>query len=192
MAKVSVRHTSPDTGNIDNGSGDNRHDFTKHHRTGPEQSADSGSTVGQFGNKYNYLNRPAKMGIQKTKVNSGEEKMPNLKIALLTLLALAIFAGIMLATSPKQTIIINGIDNKVYTGIINDLYNSPDPDSLAQSNPDRFSWAIDYMDEFDNINLVGDPSAQTAIFFYELAKNSGKKFFINNKELLPGSPNCSF
>ncbi|HOF79580.1 MAG TPA: hypothetical protein PLP46_01395 [bacterium] len=121
------------------------------------------------------------MGIQKTKVNSGEEKMPNLKIALLTLLALAIFAGIMLATSPKQTIIINGIDNKVYTGIINDLYNSPNPDSLAQSSPDRFRWAMDYLEEFDNINLTGKPSGETSVFFYRLSKDMGKNFLINGK-----------
>lgn len=73
MAKVSVRHTSPDTGNIDSGSGDNRHDFTKHHRTGPKQSADSDSTASQYSNKYNHPDRPAKMGVQKTKVISGRK-----------------------------------------------------------------------------------------------------------------------
>lgn len=117
--------------------------------------------------------------------------MTSIKI-LLAIVVIIIFSSIMIAMSPKKTLMINGVDNIVYTGIINDLYNSPDPDSLAQSNPDRFSWAIDYVDGFDNINLIGNPSAKTAVFFYKISKEMGKKFFINNEELMPGSPNCSF
>jgi len=79
MDQVFVRHTSPDTGNYHSNSSACGNGVTKHHWTGSKQSADSGSTVGQFGNKYTHLNRPAKMGIQKTKISSGEEKCLTLK-----------------------------------------------------------------------------------------------------------------
>ena len=107
--------------------------------------------------------------------------MSNIRITMLTILALVVFAGIMLATSPRTTIEVNGVDNIVYTGIINDLYNSPNPDSLTQSSPDRFRWAMDYLEEFDNINLTGKPSGETSVFFYRLSKDMGKKFLINGK-----------
>lgn len=117
------------------------------------------------------------MGIQKTKVNSGEEKMPNLKIALLVLLALAICAGIMLAISPKTTLVVDGKNNIVCTEAINQIYNN----GLESVSHETARLANAYIADQDPGQIVLlDPTAENVKDFVELANYHNAKLIIGS------------
>lgn len=117
------------------------------------------------------------MGIQKTKISSGEEKMPNLKIALLAILAIAIFAGIMLASSPKTTLVVNGQKNIVYEEAINKVWSN----GLSEVSEETARLANSYISACGPKQIVLlDPTPQNVKDFSELANYHNAKLIIGS------------
>jgi len=103
--------------------------------------------------------------------------MPNIKIILLTLLALTIFAGIMLATSTKTTLVIDGKNNIAYTGAINKIYN----EGLQAVSHETARLGNAYIsDQGVNQIVLIDPTPQNVQNFYELANYHGAKLIIGS------------
>jgi hypothetical protein len=103
--------------------------------------------------------------------------MPNFKIALLAILAIAIFAGIMLASSPKTTLVVNGNNNIAYTGAINQIYG----EGLQKVSNETARLANAYIADQDPGQIVLlDPTAENVKDFVELAQ-------YHNAQLIIGS-----
>lgn len=103
--------------------------------------------------------------------------MPNIKIVLLTLLALTIFAGIILATSNKTTLVIDGKNNVAYTGAINQIYTQ----GLKKVSDQTARFANSYIADRSPENIVLlNPTIQNIVDFYELAQYNGARLIIGS------------
>lgn len=103
--------------------------------------------------------------------------MPSLKIALLTLLAPVVFAGIMLASSPKTTLVVNGQKNIVYEEAINKVWSN----GLSEVSEETARLANSYISACGPKQIVLlDPTPQNVKDFSELAQYHNAKLIIGS------------
>lgn len=103
--------------------------------------------------------------------------MRNIKIILLTLLTLAIFAGIMLASSPKTTLVVNGQKNIVYEEAINKVWSN----GLSEVSEETARLANSYISACGPKQIVLlDPTPQNVKDFSELAQYHNAKLIIGS------------
>lgn len=105
--------------------------------------------------------------------------MKNINTIVIALIALLLFAGIMLATSPRTTLVIDGKNNRTYAEAINNVYSH----GLEKVSNETARLANAYIsDQGANQIVLIDPTPQNVRDFYELAQH-------NNAQLVIGSAN---
>ena len=103
--------------------------------------------------------------------------MRNIKIILLTLSALTISAGIILATSNKTTLVIDGKNNIAYNKAINEIYD----DGLETVSHETARLANAYIaDQGPKQIVLMDPTPQNVQDFSELANYHNAKLIIGS------------
>lgn len=103
--------------------------------------------------------------------------MENIKILVIALVALLIFAGIMLATSSKTTLVIDGKNNGTYAEAINNVYNH----GLEKVSNETARLANVYIDDCNPSQIVLiNPTVQNIKDFYGLCNYHNIRLIIGS------------